>query len=77
MGLLDELTPAKAVTACKIRTIESELAEADSKIFTAAIVGVEIWKAEPLSKALKQRGISVSPGTIKLHRQGACSCSKI
>jgi hypothetical protein len=76
MGLLENLTPPEKITSCKVRTILTGLDEKDKQVLIAAIDN-PAWAHEVLSRELKLRGLSVAPSTIKLHRQKACSCSKI
>ena len=78
MGLLDNLEkPENKNFSCRIRTlVVEELGADDAKILETALADLG-WKAETLSKALNQRGITVSGSVITRHRKGECSCSKI
>lgn len=74
MGLLDDLTaPPTKVWTCRVRTLANELEEKDRAIFLEALVNPQ-WKAETLSKALSQKGLSIAGSGITRHRKGQCSC---
>lgn len=72
--MLENLEPNKSVRNCKIRTILSELDEADAKILEDALADTAKWGDYVLSKALEARGIHVSPNPIAHHRKNGCSC---
>lgn len=77
MGILTDLTkPSAKVTSCKIRTILDDLQPDDAKIFLDAVMD-QSWKVAHLTDELRKRGIEISAPTIRNHRIGACSCSKI
>lgn len=74
MGLLDDLTaPPKRAWTCRVRSLAEELEKKDVEIFWEAISNIE-WKAETLSKALSQKGLSIAGSGITRHRKGQCSC---
>jgi hypothetical protein len=74
MGLLDDLNvPPAKVWTCRVRTLASELEKKDQDIFWEAIANPQ-WKAETLSKALSQKGLSIAGSGITRHRKGQCSC---
>lgn len=77
MGLLDDLgEPKKFIPSCKIRNIAATLDEADGKIFISAVNDAK-WPVAQLALALRERGITLTRETIRTHRNGLCSCSKI
>lgn len=74
MGLLDDLSqPPAKVWSCRVRTLANELEEKDKVIFLEAVDNPQ-WKAETLSKALSQKGLSIAGSGISRHRKGQCSC---
>jgi hypothetical protein len=77
MGMLEGLEPIRAVSSCKTRTILEGLEKDDRKILEAALADFETWNNGALSRALAQRGINIKADTLRIHRQGQCSCSKI
>ena len=72
--MLENLEPNKPIRNCKIRTILGQLDETDGNILRDALADRNKWQDYPLSKALENRGIHVSPNSITKHRAGACSC---
>lgn len=75
MGILDGLEPAKRVYSCKVRTVLTELNDEDRGILEAAIAD-KAWSNTGLAASLQQRGVDLKPEAIRVHRMGACSCSK-
>jgi hypothetical protein len=74
MGLLDDLTqPPAKVWTCRVRSLANELDDKDRQIFAEAVANPQ-WKAETLSKALSQKGLSIAGSGITRHRKGQCSC---
>ncbi len=74
MGLLDDLTaPPRKVWTCRVRSLANELEDKDRTIFLEALANPQ-WKAETLSKALSQKGLSIAGSGITRHRKGQCSC---
>lgn len=73
--MLELNKPVKAY-ACKVRTIAAELDEKDSKTFLQAVNDTS-WSPFLLMKELKANGLMISDRTIRTHRSGVCSCSKI
>jgi len=77
MGILDDLTPpAPRQWTCIVRTTSETLEPADRKKFDDAMTN-DAWKAEPLAAQLQKLGINISSSTIRNHRKGNCSCSRI
>jgi hypothetical protein len=72
--MLENLEPNKPIRNCKIRTILEQLDETDGNILRDALGDRKKWQDYPLSKALENRGVHVSPNSITKHRAGACSC---
>jgi hypothetical protein len=73
--MLDGLKPPpNRAEYCKIADMSAEMKESDRTIFIEAIDDVDNWKANTLSMALRQRGISVADTTINKHRKRACAC---
>ena len=77
MGMLEGLEPIRNIASCKTRNILEELEKEDRKILEAALADLEKWNNGALSRALAQRGINIKSDTLRIHRQGHCSCSKI
>lgn len=75
--MLENLTPPARVLPCKVRAILQSLDTSDREILTGALANREAWKDHVLSEELGKRGLSVSPGSIKKHRHGQCSCGLI
>jgi hypothetical protein len=78
MGILDGLQepPQPPVLACKVRDTAAKLEPDDAKILLAAVEGDQ-WKLFTLEAELRKRLIFISTGTLKQHRNKACSCWKI
>lgn len=73
--MLEGLTPPKnKAVFCRIADMAAEMKETDRAIFIEAIDDQDNWKANTLSIALRQRGISVADTTIAKHRKRACAC---
>jgi hypothetical protein len=77
MGMLEGLEPIKTITSCKTRTILEGLEKDDRKILEAALADQDKWSNGALARALAERGINIKADTLRIHRQGQCSCSKI
>ncbi len=78
MGILDGLQepPKTPLMSCKVRDTAAKLDPEDAAILLAAVEG-DKWKLYPLETELRKRMIFISQGTMKQHRNKACSCSKI
>ena len=76
MGLLDNLNPNRPYQPCKVGVILSNLNEEDAGILFTALTDGR-WTAFALARALKERGISITPDTLRDHMRGTCRCSKI
>ena len=74
--MLEDLTPPKRITACKVRDIAAGLNDKDGQIFKEACESPK-WQPFVLSRELRARGIDISDRTIKTHRTKACSCWKV
>ena len=74
--MLENLKKPKTVLSCKVQTLIETLPEEDSKILAEAIKDQE-WKAFQLANELRKFDINISDRTIRHHRLGNCSCSKI
>lgn len=73
--MLEGLTPPKNKSeSCKVEQILSGLTEADSAILIEAIDNQILWPHATLSRALRQRGLSVADVTIANHRKRTCAC---
>ena len=75
--MLEDLTPALKVWPCLVRTVMQSLDAADQKRLQEFLDNAEAWPANPLSRALATKGISLSDKVISRHRLRGCSCSKI
>lgn len=77
--MLEDLKPLTPERSCKVRTIKKQFkdagAEADFNTFCDVIADSGMWPAHTLSKALAQRGITISGHVITRHRVGECSCA--
>lgn len=73
--MLEGLTPAQNRSVyCKIDMIKSTLEPEDQKILETSVNDYETWSSKGLSKALRERGISVADTTITKHRERLCAC---
>ena len=72
--MLENLEPPKKNFTCRIRTVMSNLEPKDAKILAEAVADSINWRANTLSRALKQRGIEIGQESIRRHRDGSCSC---
>jgi hypothetical protein len=72
--MLENLEPTTRELACKVRTIMTQLDKNDADLFTAYLADDVKWPSNSLSKALKSRGLEISPNTLQKHRMGNCSC---
>jgi hypothetical protein len=72
--MLENLTPPVSVLPCKVRTILGNLESTDRDILISALNDRLAWKDYVLSEQLTQRGVSVSPNSIRKHRRLQCSC---
>ena len=73
--MLEGLAPPKnRAVYCRIADLAAEMSAADKEIFITAIEDKELWSANSLSTALRQRGVSVADTTIAKHRNRACAC---
>ena len=74
--MLENLSIKKRVWTCAVRTLLDSLSEADQQILRDNLVNEQI-SHNALAKALKQLGLSMADTTIRRHRVGECSCSRI
>lgn len=74
--MLEDLTPPKKIWPCAVRTVRDTLTDKDAQILDAAVMNPE-WFYATLEEALAKKGVSLSAGSIKRHRQKGCSCWKI
>ena len=73
--MLEGLAPPKnRAVYCRIADLAAEMSAADKEIFITAIEDKDLWSANSLSTALRQRGVSVADTTIAKHRNRACAC---
>ena len=73
--MLEDPEPPVRVFPCRVRTIASELSEADKDILTKAINDHASWPVKTLESELRSRGLSISEKAISNHRKGRCSCA--
>jgi len=71
--LLEDLTPPKKETRCKVRNILRDLEPGDMQILLKALGDQESWSHEALATALRERGLEVSAAGIARHRAGKCT----
>lgn len=76
MGLLDDLTPPTRRWPCAVRAMLETLDKSDADVLAAAVMN-PAWKYSALESALFDKGLTLSQGTIKRHREKACSCWKV
>lgn len=76
VGLLDDLQPPRKVWPCQIRDTADKLDPKDAEALYAAVAN-KAWGYQTLEAALKARGLNVGQQSIKKHRLGSCSCSRI
>lgn len=73
--MLEGLTPPKNKSEfCKVERVMSGLSESDQAILNEALDNVDIWPHATLSKAIRQRGVSLADVTIANHRKRSCAC---
>jgi len=73
--MLEDLQPPVKNFPCRVRTIASELSEADSDIFVNAINNHAGWSVKGLETELRARGVRISEKAISNHRKQRCSCA--
>lgn len=66
-------TPKNQQFSCKVNQIAEGLEKSDTEIFLAACEN-PAWAAKSLSRALKERGVTISDTTILRHRRKECNC---
>jgi len=76
VSLLKDLQLPARKLACAVRTVAESLDKEDSAILIAAVMDSN-WPYSTLERALFDKGITLSQGTIKRHRTKGCSCWKI
>jgi hypothetical protein len=73
--MLEGLTPPKnKAVYCRIEQLMADMTPEDKKILTDALANTSGWSSNSLSKALRQRGVSVADTTIAKHRGKTCAC---
>jgi hypothetical protein len=72
--MLEDLTPPVKELPCAVRKILDRLDESDQKILINALSDEDTWPAKTLSRALNDKGLTVSDGPIRKHRSNRCSC---
>jgi hypothetical protein len=73
MGLLNNLTPDKEPEPCRAVALALSLDKEDAQILLDAYKEPR-WTAHGLSKALKERGLTIAPDTIRAHQRNQCKC---
>ena len=74
--MLENLNIKKRVWSCAMRTLLDSLSEADQQILRDNLVDPTI-SHNALAKALTNIGINTADTTVRRHRVGECSCSRI
>jgi hypothetical protein len=74
--MLENLTIRGRVWSCAVRTLLDSLSEADQQILRDNLVDPKI-SHNALAKALNEIGLVMADTTIRRHRVGECSCSRI
>jgi hypothetical protein len=72
--LLEGLTPPRKELSCRIRKVMEGLEPDDQKILRLSLEDFDSWPAKTLERALKLRGVILSEGPIRKHRNRKCSC---
>jgi hypothetical protein len=73
--MLEGLTPPKNKSeSCKVEQVLSKISEADQAILIEALDNQLLWPHATLSKAIRQRGLSLADVTIANHRRRTCAC---
>jgi hypothetical protein len=75
--MLENLQPADTAKICKIVQTITTLEPKDATVLNDAINDAVKWSNNGLSDALKSRGLSISPETIRRHRRNVCPCRKV
>lgn len=75
--MLEDLSPYTYERACKVRTVANKLEDKDKALLYKYIEDERTWSALGLSKALSEKGISLSDQVIKRHRTKRCSCEQV
>lgn len=76
MSLLKDLAIPKKNWPCAVRSTANNLDTPDAEILLAAVMNPD-WQYSTLERALADKGITLSQGTIKRHRLKGCSCWRI
>lgn len=74
--MLEGLEPTKKATACGVRKLYHSLDVKDKEILWEALQNIAAWTTTDLEKALRHRGVKISYGVIRKHRQDNCSCKE-
>lgn len=74
--MLEDLKPNKRSYPCKVRTIKDGL-ELEDRIRLESAMRDKSFAAWALHTALKDKGIYIGDKTIRRHRDGDCSCSRL
>lgn len=73
--MLEGLRPPKNKSeSCKVEQMLNGLSEADGAILIEALDNQVLWPHATLSRALRQRGVSLADVTIANHRKRTCAC---
>jgi hypothetical protein len=68
------MTPPKKVkVGCRVMKLAAGLDEKDAALLLE-FMGNDEWIAEHLSAALREKGLSVGPMAIRMHRKQTCMC---
>jgi hypothetical protein len=74
--MLENLNIKKRVWSCAIRSLLDSLSEADQQILRDNLVDPNI-SHNALAKGLNELGLVMADTTVRRHRVGECSCSRI
>lgn len=73
--MLEGLTPPLLSNrSCKVAQVAENLSETDRAILLQAIDNKAEWPIKTLSRALNERGLSISDTPLTNHRAKSCAC---
>jgi hypothetical protein len=72
--MLENLKPTGGVEECKVQRIRNSFDSKDQALFDGYLADFS-FTAEPMSNALRERGITLGASVIRRHRRGDCICS--
>jgi hypothetical protein len=72
--MLENLKPTGGAEECKVQRVRNSFDAKDQALFDGYLAD-RSFTAEPMSNALRERGIVLGASVIRRHRRGECICS--